>query len=99
MTRSGSSGAALIYRLFIVAVVQAMALVAHVPWIRIVVAAMALAMGAINIKDYFVFEAELDCTAVFRAQSRLSRWLSPFGAAAGLSAVVAVLDRRVRRPI
>ncbi|TVQ26366.1 MAG: thioredoxin [Spirochaetaceae bacterium] len=46
---------ALIYGLFIVGVVQAMALLSFVPWIRVVVALLAFAMGAVNVKEFFVF--------------------------------------------
>lgn len=46
---------ALIYGMFIVGVVQAMALLSFVPWIRVVVALLAFAMGAVNVKEFFAF--------------------------------------------
>lgn len=64
---------ATIYGLFIVGVVQAVALLAHVPWIRIIVVVLALAMGAINIKDYFAFKKGVSLTISAERQSRIAK--------------------------
>ena len=64
---------ATIYGLFIVGIVQAVALLAHVPWIRIIVVVLALAMGAINIKDYFAFKKGVSLTISAARQSRIAK--------------------------
>ena len=64
---------ATIYGLFIVGIVQAVALLAHVPWIRIIVVVMALAMGAINIKDYFAFKKGVSLTISAERQSKIAK--------------------------
>ena len=92
-----------IYGLFIVGVVQAMALLAHLPWIRIVVVVLALAMGAINIKDYFAFKRGVSLTisddrksAIARRFSSLSRSSQSPGmlvlTTAGLAAGIAIIE-------
>lgn len=94
---------ALIYGLFIVGVVQAMALLAHVPWIRIVVVAMAFAMGAINIKDYFAFKQGVSLTLSAERQSTIARRFSGLSRSsqstgmlvlttAGLAAGIAIIE-------
>ena len=94
---------ALIYGLFIVGVVQAMNVIAHVPWIRIVVVVLALAMGAINIKDYFSFHAGISLSlseerrgSIARRFSALTRHADRPGplvvTTAGLAAGIAIIE-------
>ena len=64
---------ALIYGLFIVGVVQAVALIGHIAWIRIVVVLIALAMGAINIKDYFAWKQGVSLTLSSERQGWVAR--------------------------
>ncbi len=64
---------ALIYGLFIVGVVQAVALIGHIAWIRIVVVLIALGMGAINIKDYFAWKRGVSLTLSPERQGWVAR--------------------------
>ncbi len=92
-----------IYGLFIVGVVQAMALLAHVPWIRIVVVVLALAMGAINIKDYFAFRRGVSLTISDERKSTIAKRFSGLSRStqspgmlvlttAGLAAGIAIIE-------
>ncbi|HKJ86811.1 MAG TPA: glutaredoxin domain-containing protein [Spirochaetia bacterium] len=94
---------AAIYGLFIVGIVQAVVLVAHVTWIRIAVVALALAMGAINIKDYFAFKQGMSLTLSARRQSKIARRFGELGkgsqstgllivTTAGLAAGIAIVE-------
>jgi hypothetical protein len=53
---------ALIYGLFIVGVFSLLAFTAYLPWITWVVALVALAIGSINVKDYFWFKRGISLT-------------------------------------
>jgi cytochrome c biogenesis protein CcdA len=44
-----------VYGLFVVGLMGAMSVIVHLGWLRWLVAAVALAMGAVDIKDYFTF--------------------------------------------
>ncbi len=92
-----------IYGLFIVGVVQAMALLARVPWIRIVVVVLALAMGAINIKDYFAFKRGVSLTISDERKSTIAKRFSSLSRStqspgmlvlttAGLAAGIAIIE-------
>jgi hypothetical protein len=48
--------------LFILGVVQALSVLSLVPWIRYAVALFALAMGAVNVKDFFAFKQGISLT-------------------------------------
>lgn len=94
---------ATIYGLFIVGIVQAVVLLAHVPWIRIVVVVMALAMGAINIKDYFAFKKGVSLTISSKRQSKIAKQFAGLSRStqspgvlvattAGLAAGIAIIE-------
>lgn len=94
---------ATIYGLFIAGVVQAMALLAHVPWIRIVVVVLAIGMGAINIKDYFAFKRGVSLTIPDEQKSAIAKRFSSLTRStqsptmlvlttAGLAAGIAIIE-------
>ena len=51
-----------IYGLFILGIVQVLSILSLVFWIRYAVALFALAMGAVNVKDFFAFQKGLSLT-------------------------------------
>lgn len=94
---------AAVYGLFIVGIAQAVVLVAHVTWIRIAVVALALAMGAINIKEYFAFKQGVSLTLSAGRRSWIGRRFGELGkgsqstgllivTTAGLAAGIAIVE-------
>ena len=60
-----------VYGLFIVGVVQVMSILAAARWIRYAVAFLALAMGAVNVKDFFAFKRGASLTISEKNQRRI----------------------------
>lgn len=81
---------ALVYGLFILGVMQAVALLAHVAWIRIVVVVLALAMGAVNIKDFYGFKQGISLTLSEKRQSSIARRFSALSRSTQSPAMLAV---------
>jgi hypothetical protein len=95
--------AALVYALFIAGLVHVLALMGSLPWIRALVAVVALVFAAVNLKDYLGFGRGPSLTIPEGRKPRIYRGirgvmgarggtLAMVGATAGLAAGVTVLE-------
>jgi thiol-disulfide isomerase/thioredoxin len=89
---------AAVYGLFIVGVFGILSYIGFLPWIRAVVAVLALTFAAINIKDYFWFKRGPSLTiadkrkpGIYRAARRVRTLMEPDGSTAGLIGVTATM--------
>lgn len=94
---------ALIYGLFIAGVVSAIAVIARLSSIRIMVVVLALAIGAINIKDFFAFRQGVSLTLSDQRRNSIAKRFVHLGrrdgnllililSTAGLAAGIAVIE-------
>jgi hypothetical protein len=80
---------ALVYGLFVAGMTQIMRLLAYVGWIRVAVAALSCAMGAINMKDHFAPRKGVSLTISSENRRRIgARTRSLLGAARSLPSLV-----------
>jgi len=66
---------AAVYGLFIVGVVKVLGLLSFTRWIRYAVALLAVAMGAINVKDFFTFKRGVSLTISGKNRRRIGERL------------------------
>jgi thiol-disulfide isomerase/thioredoxin len=86
---------ATVYGLFVAGVYSAMSYVAYLGWVRVGVAVLALAYGAVNVKDYFLFKRGVSFTIPERRMPGIYRQarsvMSPDRSTAAMVAATAAM--------